>query len=1687
MKKQLPAVDRIPAPWLCACALLLAGILTAWAGPKEDGDAAFTAGKMAEAEAAYTQALIAQPDDALSLVGRGRARQNLGKRAEATADFERAVQIAPGNSEAWRGHGLSRYFEKDLQGALTDLDKALELDPQSALALENRAVVHVALKDYQAAIVDCTRAIQIKPDYVTCYTERGLAWQFLKDQDAALRDFETAIKLEPRNTYALTRRAMVYEAQGLKEKAMQEYRIVLAIDPKQKDAANHFAKLQNPSISEKSPSVQPSHSGAQGATSVASAQPVATLPTVSAATPEARSQAPQTATVSAFQTQALKTGAPVVPSASNAGGSDEGNPGPHGVSESKVSVDSGSASTNSRAQPPAPAAPESSKAPPLAASNTQAAPTSTGAPETREPLPPGGYYKLIKVKMPAFDLGRYETNWRDYEARHPGETMRGQFQGAGAAAQWSYDETSRSNDAHPQQIQHGDSLAWSVPDGLIPGKSAHFHLGSTIRGNDARFMGNSGHVVLETAFGSIYLVAVYNYPPGHMPRPHKNEADDFDLIIPAELPSLFAKYRSLPNPNQTPTSVSIRDPAVMEEVVKSPLTPAQEQTPNSLKAPGEVGIVSDFFPLYSWTNADLVVTVVNDDFAGAALNLAEYTYHWVGPPSIPGSVDSLLEISLEPGPKENLQADGKDGIWVRARVNPKDASDAAAANAATAGITFTADGADSGWVDLNYKPEVRDGWMVTQVQASNPDAARKGYVKPPASVTVTAHAQQSGSDIAQSLDIPVAPDAEIDAKPDIVEFTSGSGDSAKVAVGIDNAGSEKWEFKAEYDKDSRKVAVTDLKPEDGKSAALTLTEAGLDPQHDGTNKEQALLKITAEQKGRATLERDIKVNVYQEGLFVSTTGRDPEKGIFVLNGDGKAHPPTEIDVRVYTKDPKTKKVVNVTAKEGALKKLTVERLDPKGTPASNVLEVGKYDGNFTKVRQVNDPAAVLSLSLPKEVPADGRIVPCDFRISYSDEEGASFSSIVTIGVATTSDGPGGTNWQVELDKCQEVITRFVPATYYPKMQAMLDKRKMTLGPEGLAQLRHKIWNAAAELTLGEGGEGYAKEAAWAGAITDVLEWSQWAGDMAFNAVIGTWTGPYGAAGAGMLKGAAVSAINAYQAGESADEWLWENLGTIPGMIEGQVIDPAKFQEWGMESKAKAWALYVSYHFLKNLHDGQTLVEALKNTAKEAGGNVLGSWLGEEVKAHGNSTVTAWAGQKGQQIAATVAKFKSLAAPASPAPNAAAPAQPRIEEAATRNAEPETRNLSAPAKPRTEETPAPINAPEPAAAPETPAGTPTEPAPATPEPATPATAPAAEPTPAQAAEVVALVRENTTHGLSDQPQANLQVVLAIMTDPTMVRALKNAPADVQQAFSNSRETIYRWHDGEVEQHVKNTVPGLRDRLVKVLEFRTPGVTGPSLNTDRDYRVCYMGGHDVNGNEEWIEVPRKYWEDKSYETFARLTGGPTDSAAASKQWAIDHQQLATDKYHPEASAAFSDQKWIFNKKVGQYGYVQVVSNVEQVSAVVQRQKWDPDTRQWETVPEDASLTPAIGVDDVTPPPANSLRVSLEDPQSLGQMYQIKVHDASQPQEAFVQADKAVQTLICLRKSYNVQGRDIGTVPPQILAGMAAVTEVTQRLRNDPNRRDPKAVADAEKALRSQGFSSLGDFMNKLGGQFEAFKNM
>ena len=1217
--------------------------------------------------------------------------------------------------------------------------------------------------------------------------------------------------------------------------------------------------------------------------------------------------------------------------------------------------------------PSTPAAPKANDSPP--ATTTPPSPAAAAGPHRQR------YYKLTRVEMSAENKDYSNLNGK------------GSYESRGTKAAYRY----------VVQEEKGQTttslLRWEVPDVIVPGQPAKIR----IEASNDRYL-TYGLIDWQNApvpgdsWVKCPLVGVHLTRNPYMPMPDQT-TDEFDLVIP-DISQTPEECREGKGDRELILRVRKR-----EEMESFGLL--SEGGGSSKLTPKQIPLVEIRHPQKAWLNGPQndysfrsMVFVVY--YQGNNWPVARYVYE------CSDAVSDDYEFKLDPPDRKDLRADGQDGVLLKARAKPLPGTPGPAPAAATASAVFSADGPGAAWADLS-KTEMSDGWKVVYVQASNPDVVH-GTTKPPESITIRVDGQAGNRMLSGAYGLKVAANPAIDAKPDRIEFLGKSGAKGQVKVAIENAGDKPWKFRAEFARKNRPVARVDLSPAEGAGTTLTLTETGLDPE-DASPTDTAVLRIIAEQEDRPPLERDIRVYIAQEGLFASTVGRDPDGNLFRVAADGSGKS-TDVDFRVYLYDPVKKQLVS---NKDAVSQLKFECLEPAVSAGARAVLVGQLQNSFAGLRAQNDPPGTYRFKLLKELPSDGRIIRCDFKATLPGHTEPNFTAIFTLGLVTTSDGPGSPEWQLELDRCEEIIHKFVPPVYYPRMQAMLDKHKMTLGAEGLHLLREKIWLSAANLTLGEGGKGYADEAAWADRITTTLEWSQWAGDMAFGAVIGTWTGPYGAFGATQLKSLIISAVNAYQDGQGPEDWLWENLSTIPGLIEGKVIDVGTFEKLGVQNKAKAWAIYVSYHFLKNLYHGQSVIEALKNTAREAGNNVLASWISEETKGNANRSVTGWAGAKAKQAASTVSATASSVRQslAGETPPAAAPA-------------------GTPASPGTKVATEEVTTPKNSAVEEP--------------------VPAAQSGSSTESEAVAQVRSRATVAGNGKTYANPDDVLEIMRDPSKVRSLKSAPPEVQEAFSNTREIIYRQHDYEVVEHVKETMPDMQNRIVRVLEFRTPGENGPSLNTDRDYRVCYFseGG-------QWIEVPRKNWENKSYETFARLTGGPTDSPERSREWAAQHQQLATDKSHSEASAAFTDQKTVWNEETRQLEKVQVTSNFEQVA------KLQLD-----------------GVD-------------IADPASLGQMYVVKVGDAKQPHEALVQANKAVNALTALRTAYNVQGRDIGELPEKIRAGMEAVARVNDQLKADPNRRDPVAIAEANRTLQDNGFRDLGDFMDKMSGQFESLKNM
>ena len=239
-------------------------------------------------------------------------------------------------------------------------------------------------------------------------------------------------------------------------------------------------------------------------------------------------------------------------------------------------------------------------------------------------------------------------------------------------------------------------------------------------------------------------------------------------------------------------------------------------------------------------------------------------------------VVSLLEFATDPAGKQSLRADGKDGVYVKARALPAPGEKPESVAARTQAITFASAGPAKAWVDFGA-PAVDGPWKKVYLQASNPDKVRGSAIPPPA-VEIQATLKTAEQTLTKSLTLALTPNPAIDAKPDLVEFTLQSGQAAEVKVSLENPGPEKWQFRTEYEPTSRALAKAAIKATDASQAVLTLKEAGLEALHDGSNTEYATLRILAEQKDREPLERDIKVAVAQEGCLSQAPAAMPRHG-----------------------------------------------------------------------------------------------------------------------------------------------------------------------------------------------------------------------------------------------------------------------------------------------------------------------------------------------------------------------------------------------------------------------------------------------------------------------------------------------------------------------------------------------------------------------------------------------------------------------------------------------------------------------------------------------------------------------------------------------------------------------------------------------------------------------------------------
>lgn len=1097
------------------------------------------------------------------------------------------------------------------------------------------------------------------------------------------------------------------------------------------------------------------------------------------------------------------------------------------------------------------------------------------------------------------------------------------------------------------------------------------------------------------------------------------------------------------------------------------MEPASDAT-LTLSAPAGVGVQ----PPSAQGSLTATVWQTGEIALGSALTIEARAALGTTTASVPVAAAGISRIvtRLEPAGTTALSTQGGHSATLVAAVELLGADAAEGAvdpQAVRATIAFDE---DSEWLDISAPADYEDGRAVTLV-ASQPDPT--SVRQPPESVTVRVTAQIGERPLTELVAIPLAGLPELDAKPDRVTLAADSGAGAEIALTVTNGGDVPLQFDTAWREGSRAIASADVSPTGPAAATLTLTESGaenLDPLRPQT---ASTLVVTATADGYDEVRRHIEVVVTQEGLFVDRANVDPSTGAFALAADGSARP-TAIDLRVFVRDPATGEI---GPDIGLAQSATIEIGGQEGTSGYAGLRAGGLRVEPAGVRQANVPSATFEVSLERTLPTAGEPVPAALLASVPGNDAERFSAAVPLRLMGVNMEPFSPAWETERDNCLDIIRNFVPFEHQDRLYALVSERSLTMGAEGLFLMRTQIWSFAHDQIMIEKHE-HLDAAWWNQQIEDTLDWISWCGDIALGVASGAYVGVVGSIAIGMLKPLLVSAMEVWLAGGGLDDWLVAQTSSLTGVLEGAVTDPDFLAKLGGDKKAIGYALFIAYYFAKELYNDPNLsvTNAMKNVGRQLRDEGLVMFLRMIANKRGITPATAKAGAATPDAprakaaggpAPDAPRAKTPPAPGAASPDAAAPrptpgtppadthARPKPDAETARPTPESTPRVDAEAdatkatpdadarKPaeRTADTDAKAPGPDAKPAADAPAEqAPRKPAPenvaekpAEAPPKSPADAPdprRSAPEPKQRAKAIADdIAAKTKGGVELDPATTER----IMRDPDAMRELrKNDPA-AWKKFHEARSKTYAAHDADLKKWIEENVPEAAGKDVTIESFGTPD------GVDRDYRAGYkVTGPD--GTTQFIELKKEKWAAKSAEIFAEKTGGPTDPQGAAK-WAKDHQQLATDQYHAEASVDMADQATVYNEK----------------------------TRTWER----RQVTPQAEL-------VKQGKGTLLDPDGYGKTYETKVIEAyaeGNVLDAYKQADKAVHSLEGVQDGYARQGYGVKELPPKLKEGIQAIKDV------ESGKLTP---AEADAKLKRLGNSGgLPDFMEKISGQFAGLK--
>lgn len=169
------------------------------------GNHAAKAGKLADAEKAYEDALQLSPENVRALELLGNVQLEQGKLAEARKSWEGALQLRSSSVDARVGLARLDAVEDRKDAALLALTNVLRDAPDNVLALTVRASLLLgrgAREDVEAALKDTEHAVAVSPENPAALYARGNALLADKKADEARKAFEELQRVTPSSPLA---------------------------------------------------------------------------------------------------------------------------------------------------------------------------------------------------------------------------------------------------------------------------------------------------------------------------------------------------------------------------------------------------------------------------------------------------------------------------------------------------------------------------------------------------------------------------------------------------------------------------------------------------------------------------------------------------------------------------------------------------------------------------------------------------------------------------------------------------------------------------------------------------------------------------------------------------------------------------------------------------------------------------------------------------------------------------------------------------------------------------------------------------------------------------------------------------------------------------------------------------------------------------------------------------------------------------------------------------------------------------------------------------------------------------------------------------------------------------------------------------------------------------------------------